>query len=162
MQHRAVAAAPEQPVAPGAIDQESPLTRIWKARDWLASLDGASDKLPSAREALAEAVDALLSDIGVRDVEETERRSLDAALAPHAAEMKGALLKALRVCHCSRGFLGLPALMEETRKLLCAAPAKGVATYLEEAYAHALLTPHPWPAVSRLATAPRSCATSHA
>ena len=76
---------------------------------------------------------ALLSEVGANDVDEVERRALDGALSPHAAELKGALLKALRVVACARGFLGLPALMEETRKLLCAAPAKGVATYVEEA-----------------------------
>ena len=35
------------------------------------------------------------------------------------------------MCMLYRAFMGLPALMEETRKLLTAAPAKGVATYLE-------------------------------
>jgi hypothetical protein len=111
-----------------------PLLHIWKARDWLQSVerDAASDKLPSAREALAEAVEALLSDVASREVEETERRALDAALAPHAASLKGALLKALRVCSCARGFLGLPAVLEQTRRLLTAAPAKGVSTYLED------------------------------
>jgi len=112
---------------------EQPLLRIWAARDRLASLEMTSDKLPSAREELAEAMHALLADVASRDVGEVERRSLDGALAPHAAELKGALLKALRSCACARGFLGLPSLMEETRKLLCGAPAKGVASYLEEA-----------------------------
>ena len=124
--------------APGAAEDNSasldaPLLRIWSARDRLASLGMDSDKLPNAREDLADAVQALLSEVGANDVGEVERRALDGALSPHAAELKGALLKALRVVACARGFLGLPALMEETRKLLCAAPAKGVATYVEEA-----------------------------
>ena len=112
---------------------EQPLLRIWAARDFLASLDMASDKLPNAREELASAVQALLADVAANDVGETERRALDGALSPHAAELKGALLKALRLCSCARGFLGLPLLMEETRRLVCAAPAKGTAQYLEEA-----------------------------
>ena len=112
---------------------EPPLTRIWQARDKLQSLDLTSDKLPNAREQLAEAVKEVLTQVASNDVPEQERRALDSALSPHAADLKGALLKALRLCSCARGFLGLPALMEETRKLVCAAPAKGVATYLEEA-----------------------------
>ena len=112
-----------------------PLIRIWAARDFLKSLDMTSDKLPNAREALAEAVADLLLDVASRDADEVELRALDTALAPHAVDLKGALLKALRVCACARGFLGLPALMEETRRLLCAAPAKGCATYLEDALA---------------------------
>ena len=110
-----------------------PLIRIWEARDAVLELEDSSDKLPSAREALAEAVSKLLTDIAWRDADEQERVALDVVLAPRAAELKGALLKALRVCGCARGFLGLPRLMEETRKLLTAAPAKGVATYLEDA-----------------------------
>jgi hypothetical protein len=116
-----------------AAQSPPPLLRIWEARDKLASLDPTSDKLPSAREKLAEAVQELLTQVASNDVPELERRALDSALSPHAADLKGALLKALRLCSCARGFIGLPALMEETRKLLCAAPAKGVATYLEEA-----------------------------
>ena len=81
---------------------------------------------------MAEAVQALLEEVSTNDVPEAERRALDGALFPHAFDFKGALLKALRLCSCARGFLGLPALMEETRKLLCTAPAKGVAIYLEE------------------------------
>ena len=50
-----------------------------------------------------------------------------------AGEVKGGLLKALRVCACSIGFTRMPLLSEQTRRLLCAAPAKGVATYMEEA-----------------------------
>ena len=114
-------------------EAESSLLRIWSARDRIASLDPTSDKLPSAREDLAEAMHSLLCEVSATDMAEVERRSLDAALSPHAADLKSALLKALRVCMCARGLLGLPALMEETRKLLCAAPAKGVATYLEQA-----------------------------
>ena len=118
------------------MSREQTLTRIWAARDAVKTLtanDGLSDKLPCAREELASAVQELLTEVASKDVGETERRALDGALAPHALDLKGALLKALRLCGCARGFLGLPALMEETRKLLCAAPAKGVATYLEEA-----------------------------
>ena len=119
-----------------AMRQEASLSRIWAARDRLKELERdmtASDKLPNAREELAEAVQALLSEVAAHDVGEAERRALDEALAPHASDLKGALLKALRLCCCARGFLGLPALMEATRVLLCAAPAKGVATYLEDA-----------------------------
>ena len=113
--------------------EEAPLLRIWSARSMLAELEMTSDKLPSAREALAEAVQALLEEVASKDVPETERRELDMALSPAAKDLKSALLKALRLCSCARGFLGLPALMEETRKLLCAAPAKGVGTYVEVA-----------------------------
>jgi hypothetical protein len=76
-----------------------------------------ADKLPNAREELAEAVQALLCQVAANDVAEVERRALDGALSPHAAALKGALLKSLRYCSCARGFLGLPTLMEETRKL---------------------------------------------
>ena len=60
----------------------------------------------------------------------TPCRRLDAALAADAAALKNALLKALRACALHRAFLGLPALLEETRRLLTAASAKLVATTL--------------------------------
>ena len=59
------------------------------------------------------------------------RQAVDMALSPDAAALKGALFKALKSCELHRAFLGLPATLEATRLLLAAAPAKGVATYLE-------------------------------
>ena len=112
---------------------DAPLVRIWAARDALKTLEPTSDKLPCARDELAAALQALLEEVASTDMPEAERRALDGALSPCAADIKGACFKALRVCACARGFLGLPALMEETRKLLCAAPAKGTAQFLEEA-----------------------------
>ena len=117
---------------------DPPLTRIWAARDRLKELttnDPTSDKLPSVREAMAEAIEALLIDCGKPDAPPPpeELRAIDEALAPHAADLKGGLLKALRLCSCAIGLLRLHLLCEQTRRLLCAAPAKGVATYLEEA-----------------------------
>ena len=69
--------------------------------------------------------------MAAEDVAEDARRNLDAALAADAAALKNALLKALRACALHRAFLGLPALLEETRRLLTAASAKLVATTLE-------------------------------
>eukprot|EP00908_Phaeocystis_cordata_P024603 Transcript_7061.p1 GENE.Transcript_7061~~Transcript_7061.p1 ORF type:complete len:232 (+),score=101.01 Transcript_7061:111-806(+) len=105
------------------------LATVRAERDAVASADEAA--LGDARAALSEALNALLLHVATTDVPEDDRRALDAALSPDAAALKGALLKALKVCALHRAFLGLPALMEETRKLLTAAPAKGVATYLE-------------------------------
>ena len=73
---------------------------------------------------------ALLLHAAAEDAEDA-RRNLDAALAADAAALKNALLKALRSCALHRAFLGLPALLEETRRLLTAASAKLVATTLE-------------------------------
>jgi hypothetical protein len=109
------------------------VAEVIAARDAVTSAAGDETSLAEARERMAAAVHALLSDVATREADEDERRSIDSILAPEAASLKGALLKALRLCLLARGFLGLPALMEETRRLLCAAPAKGVATYLEEA-----------------------------
>ena len=82
---------------------------------------------------MAEAIEALLIDCGKPDASPPpEVRAIDEALAPHAADLKG-LLKALRLCSCAIGLLRLHLLCEQTPSLLCAAPAKGVATYLEEA-----------------------------
>ena len=107
------------------------LASVQAQRDAVAAADDKS--LADARAALSEALNALLLHVATNDVPEAERRTLDGALAGDAAALKGALLKALKVCALYRAFLGLPALMEETRKLLTAAPAKGVAGYLEEA-----------------------------
>lgn len=107
------------------------LAELQSRRNGVAAAEG--DALAPARDALADALAALLYNVASRDAPEDERRTLDSTLAPDAAALKGALLKSLRVAALHRAFLGLPALMEATRRLLCAAPAKGVATYLEEA-----------------------------
>ena len=105
------------------------LSSVRAQRDAVAAADEAT--IGDARSALSEALNVLLLHVGTNDVSEEDRRSLDIALSPDAAALKGALLKALKVCALHRAFLGLPGLMEETRKMLCTAPAKGVATYLE-------------------------------
>ena len=87
--------------------------------------------LPDAKAAQTAALHALLLHVAAEDVAEDARRNLDAALAADAAALKNALLKALRSCALHRAFLGLPALLEETRRLLTAASAKLVATTLE-------------------------------
>ena len=87
--------------------------------------------LPDAKAAQTAALHALLLHVAAEDVAEDARRALDAALAADAAALKNALLKALRSCALHRAFLGLPALLEETRRLLTAASAKLVATTLE-------------------------------
>ena len=107
------------------------LPAVRTQRDAVASADEAT--IADARAALSEALNALLLHVATNDCGEEERRELDGALSPDAAALKGALLKALKVCALYRAFLGLPSLMEETRRLLSAAPAKGVASYLEEA-----------------------------
>ena len=107
------------------------LTAVRTQRDAVASADEST--IGDARTALSEALNALLSHVAANDLSEDERRQLDGALGPDAAALKGALLKALKLCALYRAFLGLPALMEETRRLLTAAPAKGVSSYLEEA-----------------------------
>ena len=107
------------------------LPAVRTQRDAVASADEAT--IGDARAALSEALNALLLHVATNDCGEEERRELDGALSPDAAALKGALLKALKVCALYRAFLGLPSLMEETRRLLSAAPAKGVASYLEEA-----------------------------
>ncbi len=106
--------------------------RLQAVRDGLAQL-AASDEagLTSARAVVCDALHALLLDVATRDVPEDARRLIDSALAPEATALRGALLKALRVCALHRGLLGLPALLEQTRILLAGAPHKGVATYLE-------------------------------
>ena len=107
------------------------LAEVQRQREAVAS--ASEETLGDARTALSEAVNALLKHVASTDVAEAERKQLDSALAADAAALKGALLKALKVCALYRAFLGLPSLMEETRRLLSAAPAKGVASYLEEA-----------------------------
>ena len=107
------------------------LPAVRTQRDAVASADEAT--IGDARAALSEALNALLLHVATNDCGEEERRELDGALSPDAAALKGALLKALKVCALYRAFLGLPSLMEETRRLLSAAPAKGAASYLEEA-----------------------------
>ena len=107
------------------------LAAVRAQSDAVASADEAS--ISDARVSLSEALNALLSHVAAKDLSEDERRQLDSALSPDAAALKGALLKALKVCALYRAFFGLPVLMEETRKLLTAAPAKGVSAYLEEA-----------------------------
>lgn len=117
-----------------AASADAPLLRIWSARDRLKTLlshDPTTDKLPNAREELAEAIELQLVQCGANDAMETEVNAIDSALSPHAADLKGGLLKALRVCACSTGFTRMPLLSEQTRRILCAAPAKGVATYME-------------------------------
>lgn len=89
--------------------------------------------LAAKREVLAGALSALLLKVAKEDLPESVREPIDAKLAARAAELKGALLKALRECALHRAFLGLPKLMEEMRRLLTACPAKGVASYLEVA-----------------------------
>ena len=81
------------------------LLRIWSARDNLKTLlsqdQTSADKLPNAREELAEAIQLQLVQCGANDAVETEVNAIDCALSPHAADLKGGLLKALRVCACS-------------------------------------------------------------
>ena len=87
--------------------------------------------LSDARTALAASLHALLLEVSSNDVEEGARRLLDVTLSKESTALKGALLKALKECRMHRAFLGPPALKEAPRKLLAAAPAKGVASYLE-------------------------------
>uniref|UniRef100_A0A7S0NXA3 Uncharacterized protein n=1 Tax=Calcidiscus leptoporus TaxID=127549 RepID=A0A7S0NXA3_9EUKA len=91
------------------------------------------DRKHAARDAVAEALHALLLHLATSDCAEQERRTLDSALSEQALSLKGGLLKALKQCALHRAFLGLPLLMEQTRQLLAGAPAKGVASYLEDA-----------------------------
>jgi hypothetical protein len=102
-------------------------------KDAVALLPGAAEgkALTAARAAVAEALHACLLEISTRDVPPDERRQVDVALSADAAALKGALFKALKSCSLHRAFLGLPATLEATRLLLAAAPAKGVATYME-------------------------------
>lgn len=108
---------------------ESRLKLVQTDIEALAKADEAAT--PDARAALAKSLHALLLDVASRDVEEATRREIDMSLSEEAVALKGALFKALKLCKLHRAFLGLPALKEETRKLLAAAPAKGVSTYLE-------------------------------
>lgn len=102
-------------------------------KDAVALLPGAAEgeALTAARAAVAEALHACLHEISTRDVPPDERRQVDVALSADASSLKGALFKALKSCALHRAFLGLPATLEATRLLLAAAPAKGVATYIE-------------------------------
>lgn len=72
--------------------------------------------LTDARAALAEALAALFAMVASTEVDEPTRRHLDTRLCEHAADLKGALFKALKECRHHRAFLGLPGIMEETRR----------------------------------------------
>eukprot|EP00965_Chrysotila_dentata_P067726 2241147-Pleurochrysis_carterae.AAC.3 len=87
----------------------------------------------AAKERVAQSVRSLLLHVAQQDLGDEERRIADGMLCAsgNPKALKGGLLKALKLSETHRGFLGLPALMEETRKLLAAAPAKGVSSYLE-------------------------------
>jgi hypothetical protein len=102
-------------------------------RDAVALLPNAveGEALSSARAAVAEVLHACLFEVSTREVPPDERRVVDVALSAAAASLKGALFRALKSCALHRAFLGLPATLEATRLLLAAAPAKGVATYME-------------------------------
>ena len=98
----------------------------------VASLAGAQDEaLTEARASVAKALHNCFHEVSSRDVSPDERKQIDLALSADATALKGALFKALKVCDLHRAFLGLPATLEATRLQLAAAPAKGVATYLE-------------------------------
>lgn len=104
------------------------LESVHSARLVLAAVP---DDVTASRAALADALQRLLHEVASKDVAEDARRAIDASLVPHAVALKGALFKALKACSLHRAFTGLPTLMEETRRLLAGAPAKGVASYLE-------------------------------
>ena len=86
-----------------------------------------------ARETLEVALRSLLVEVGSREMDNTDKAQLDAALSPHAASFKSALLRPLNACDAHRGFAALPRLTERARCMLAAAPAKGVTTLLQDA-----------------------------
>ena len=120
---------------------------VYKALDdALKAGDSAADALPAAREALKAAMSVLLLEIAsdtaaaaAVDAQVMTYRppagKYDKPAGPQhplldAAILKSSLLTALKTCAHYPAILAMPHLMETTRKLLCAAPAKGVATYL--------------------------------
>ena len=112
------------------VNTASHLESIRAALATVAASDGA-EALAAARAGLAAALHGCLLEVAQHDVPEEQRRQLDAALCAETTALRGALFKALRVCSLHRAFLGLPRLLEATRLLLAAAPAKGVATFIE-------------------------------
>ena len=106
--------------------------------------------LPAARDALKTAVNAVLveasSDSAAADAADaimvTYREKAEAGkyvagkptgpLSPllDAAVLKGSLLASLKTCAHYPAILAMPQLTETIRKLVCAAPAKGVTTFL--------------------------------
>ena len=112
------------------VDTTSHLECIRAALATAAAADGA-EALAAARADLAEALHGCLLEVAQGDVPEEERQALDAALCAETTGLRGALFKGLRACALHRAFLGLPRLLEATRLLLTAAPAKGVATFFE-------------------------------
>jgi hypothetical protein len=103
--------------------------------------------LPAAREALKMATATLLLEVSSGDA--AAAAAVDAVLVTYrppkgkfdkptgplpplldASLLKGSLLAALKTCAHYPAILAMPELMETTRKLLCGAPAKGVATFL--------------------------------
>ena len=90
----------------------------------------ALERLERPRRALG--AHGLLRLVASSEMPPAERGRIDAALSADAVAMKGSLLKALKVCDLHRAFLGLPALMEQTRRLLAAAPCKAVGGFLED------------------------------
>lgn len=107
------------------------LEQVHAACDSLAACEE-EDAICSARSDVARTLHQLLAHVSQGDVPLPEREKIDASLSPRATALKGALLKALKVCALYRAFTGLPLLMEQTRRLLTAAPTSGVATYLEK------------------------------
>ena len=108
-----------------------------------------ADAVPAAREILKTALSGLLTDVaaGNSSAEAVDRVLVtwrapagkydkDSGPLPpllDAALLKGSLLAALKSCAHYPALLAMPQLLETTRKLLCAAPAKGVATFLVDA-----------------------------
>lgn len=115
---------------PTSTQTELLLDKVHAAREALTVCEG-DEAVAGARATLADELHALLTDVSTHECPGDMRQKIDVSLGPHATALKGALLKALKVCVLYRAFTGLPVLMEETRKLLCSSPAKGVATYLE-------------------------------
>ena len=108
------------------------------------------DAATAAREALKLAVAALLLHVASNTDNADVCKEVDEALATYKpvegkystskgrsapllkpAVLKGSLLAALKKCSSYEALLAMPQLCETTRKLLCAAPATGVAQFLE-------------------------------
>ena len=119
---------------------------VYKALDDAMKADSAVEALPELKEALKAAMSVLLLEVASNTAVAAAVDSqvmtyrppagkYDKAAGPQAplldaAILKSSLLTALKTCAHYPAILAMPHLMETTRKLLCAAPAKGVATYL--------------------------------
>eukprot|EP00966_Prymnesium_polylepis_P245022 5667512-Prymnesium_polylepis.1 len=102
----------------------------------LATVDDSRQKAltlntKEAREALEAALRAFLLELGSHDVLEADMSRLDQKLAADAKSFKTALLRPLNTCAVYRGYAVLPTLVEQTRRMLAATPAKGSTALFE-------------------------------